>query len=122
MDSFWKWALLVLTALVIWKYFFNEKPAIQLRAANPAPSYMSDRANGGFLLYTTTSCPYCTQARQWLTKNKIPFQECNTTIDKSCADDLARIGYSGVPRWVYRGETATGFGEDAWRSRFLEKK
>ncbi|MDR2710772.1 MAG: hypothetical protein LBB65_05530 [Burkholderiales bacterium] len=96
--------------------FFNE-----FAFGKPAPAYMNSRANGDLLIYTTSSCPYCAQARSWLAKNKISYTECNITVDRFCNDDLARLGSKAVPRWVYRDQTGTGFGESNWRAMFGNK-
>ncbi|MCL2297145.1 MAG: hypothetical protein FWC38_05480 [Proteobacteria bacterium] len=83
-----------------------------------APIYMSYRADGGLLLYTTTTCPPCAQARTWLARNNIPYKECNASIDRACENDLTRYGSLATPRWVYRDRTKTGFREPAWNIMF----
>jgi arsenate reductase-like glutaredoxin family protein len=83
-----------------------------------APIYMNHRTDGGLLLYTSTTCAPCAQARTWLTKNKIPYQECNASTDRACENDLDRYGNKATPRWVYRGRTKIGFRESDWGIMF----
>ena len=58
---------------------------------------------GDVTMYTTTDCPYCAQARGWLTSHGFAFSECDAETTRSCADELASRGAKGVPFLVVRG-------------------
>jgi arsenate reductase-like glutaredoxin family protein len=100
-EQQWRWLL------------FNE-----FTFGDRAPIYMSHRADGGLLLYTSITCSPCAQARTWLAKNNIPYKECNISIDRACENDLARYGSKATPRWVYRDRTRIGFREPVWSIMF----
>lgn len=68
------------------------------------PPEVAARAGDKLVMYTTTHCPYCAEARVWLTRNGITFRECNTDTSPACSAELDRLGAGGVPTLVY-GET-----------------
>ena len=59
--------------------------------------------SGDVTMYTTTDCPYCAQARGWLTSHGFAFSECDAETTRSCADQLTSRGAKGVPFPVVRG-------------------
>jgi glutaredoxin len=56
------------------------------------------------VMYTTTSCGYCAQAREWLNRNHFAFTECNTDTSERCGRELMAYGGNGVPYLVVRGQ------------------
>lgn len=58
---------------------------------------------GELVMYSTTDCGYCTQAKTWLTKNGFAFTECNMTDSEQCLDEFERFGAKGTPHMVVRG-------------------
>lgn len=48
-------------------------------------------------LYTTSSCPYCAQAKAWLKRHEVRWRECNVETDSACARTYAEQGSPGVP-------------------------
>ena len=58
---------------------------------------------GDVVIYTTTHCPYCAQAKQWMARYGFAFTECDAEQSASCAADLQRFGGQGVPYLVVRG-------------------
>ncbi|MDP2964007.1 MAG: glutaredoxin domain-containing protein [Sulfurimicrobium sp.] len=59
---------------------------------------------GDVVIYTTTSCPYCAQAKGWLGQNGFAFTECDTEADAACASAFQSLGGVGVPYLVVRGK------------------
>lgn len=73
--------------------------------------------SGDVVIYTTTHCPYCAQAKQWMTRYGFAFTECNAETSSSCAAELLRhqsiTGGQGVPYLVVRGHhMKDGFDSD----------
>jgi glutaredoxin len=65
------------------------------------------------VVYTTTQCPYCHQAKDWMTANKIPFSERNLDLSPEYEKDFRAAGGVGVPHFVINGQTQSGFNA-AW--------
>jgi len=64
------------------------------------------------LIYTTTDCQYCAQAKAWMTQYGFAFTECDAQVRADCARDLQALG-SGVPYLVVRGHhMKNGFDSD----------
>ena len=61
------------------------------------------------VMYTTSTCPYCAQARQWLQANHVPFVECNIERSVSCSSEFERQGAPGVPLMQVRSQWRIGF-------------
>ncbi len=54
------------------------------------------------LIYPTTDCPYCAQAKRWMTQYGFAFTECDAQVREECARDLERLGNGGVPYLIVR--------------------
>ncbi|MFQ6010484.1 MAG: glutaredoxin family protein [Candidatus Aenigmatarchaeota archaeon] len=49
-------------------------------------------------IYTTTWCPYCVAAKEFLKQKKIEFKEINIEKDPAAAKKMVKIsGQTGVP-------------------------
>ena len=55
------------------------------------------------VMYSTTECGYCTQARGWLQSRGFAFTECNMSHDRRCEDELRALRATGTPYLVVRG-------------------
>jgi glutaredoxin len=55
------------------------------------------------VMYSTTECGYCTQARSWLTDHGFAFTECNMSRDSRCVDEFTALKATGTPYLVVRG-------------------
>jgi glutaredoxin len=55
------------------------------------------------VMYSTTECGYCTQARSWLTGYGFAFTECNMSRDGRCVDEFNALKATGTPYLVVRG-------------------
>lgn len=63
-------------------------------------------------VYTTTFCPYCTAAKNLLSKKGLAFEEINLTSDPAELQALkARTGMRTVPQIFFDGELIGGFQE-----------
>jgi len=62
------------------------------------------------LVYSTPSCPYCIQVRQFLTENKIPFENYDVAQDHNKAEEMVdKSGQMGVPVLDIDGTIIIGF-------------
>lgn len=99
--------------------------AILLAVAFSLPAFMRDRTEraadalgpriaaaaraGDILMFTTSTCPYCAQARNWLGRHAVAHTECNTDTEQACARRFAELGLRGVPAFQVRGQVQEGF-------------
>lgn len=68
---------------------------------------------GDVVIYTTTGCPYCAQAKSWMTQYGFEFTECDAEASATCAQELSATGADGVPYLVVRGHhMKDGFDSD----------
>ncbi len=67
---------------------------------------------GAVMMYTTSQCPYCTQARNWLDQYGFSYDECNMSHDQRCHSEMQSLGGRGVPFLVVHGETMGDGGFD----------
>ena len=62
------------------------------------------------IVYSTESCPFCVDAKDFLKKNKIKFEDINVNKDKKAAREMIqKSGQTGVPVIDVDGEIITGF-------------
>ena len=65
------------------------------------------------VMYSTTECVYCAQAKGWLSQNGFAFTECNMSTSPACVQDFTRYGGTGTPYLVVRGHhMKDGFDSD----------
>jgi len=65
------------------------------------------------IVYSTESCPFCVDAKNFLKKNKIPFKDINVNKDKKAAAEMIqKSGQTGVPVIDVDGEIITGFDQE----------
>ena len=61
-------------------------------------------------IYTTPTCGYCTQAKQFLTRQGIRFLEKNVAADRQAAMEMVKVsGQQGVPVITIDGQVIVGF-------------
>lgn len=71
------------------------------------------------VLYTTSTCPYCARAREWLRDHDIAWHECNVETDAVCMQAYESQGAPGVPLVRARGQWHLGF-DPVWLAQVLE--
>lgn len=89
-----------------------------LELSDPVPPEVAARAGDKLVMYTTTHCPYCAEARAWLAKNGIAYRECNTETSEECLAHFERLGADGVPTLVFEGHMQIGW-DSAWLREVL---
>ncbi len=54
------------------------------------------------VMYTTTECPYCREAKAWLSQYGFAFTECNMSLSNQCIDEFKSYGANGTPFLIIR--------------------
>ncbi len=54
------------------------------------------------VMYSTTECSYCAQAKGWLAQNGFAYTECNMSIEPHCESEFKAYGANGTPFLVIR--------------------
>lgn len=62
------------------------------------------------IVYSTPTCPYCKQAKDFLKQNKIEFTEVDVAADEKKAQEMIeKSGQMGVPVIDISGKIIVGF-------------
>jgi glutaredoxin/rubredoxin len=128
-SSFFKWLLLIV--LIVWGSYIglhtkvnaggDDEGASHLRSVSSKQLYSTENLQAlaetvqaeDIVIYTTTHCPYCAQAKSWLKKQGFAYTECNADTDSHCAGDMQSFGADGTPYLVVRGHhMKNGFDTD----------
>jgi len=65
-------------------------------------------------IYSTSSCPWCNVAKDFLRKHKIKFEDINVGENKKAAQEMIKkSGQMGVPVIDVDGTIIVGFNEQA---------
>jgi glutaredoxin len=56
------------------------------------------------VMYSTTECAYCAQAKGWLKQYDFAYTECNMSVDKECERQFLKYGATGTPYLVVKGQ------------------
>ncbi len=68
-------------------------------------------------VYSTSTCPWCIRAKQFLRDNHIPFKDLDVAGDQLAADEMAaKTGQMGVPVLDIDGEIIIGFDREKIKS------
>lgn len=57
---------------------------------------------------TTNTCPYCTQAKQFLRQNKIHFVEKDVNADHQARREMTSRNITGVPTFIIGEDVVVG--------------
>ena len=64
------------------------------------------------IVYTTPTCGYCHQVKNYLNQRKVPFAEYDVSLDVQAAERMVRLsGQRGVPVVVIDGQMILGFNQ-----------
>ena len=64
-------------------------------------------------IYSTPSCPYCKQAKAYLTERGVPFNDIDVAADVVQAQEMIqKSGQMGVPVIDIEGRIIIGFNKD----------
>ena len=61
-------------------------------------------------VYSTPTCTYCTQIKNYFKENNVPFRDIDVSKNQKAAEEMVkRSGQQGVPQTVINGKTIIGF-------------
>ncbi|MFA5198095.1 MAG: glutaredoxin family protein [Candidatus Omnitrophota bacterium] len=64
-------------------------------------------------VYSTSTCPWCIRAKQFLKDNNIEFENFDVSQDRAAADEMMnKTGQMGVPVLDIEGEIIVGFDQE----------
>ena len=64
------------------------------------------------IVFSSSTCPYCTLAKNHLAEKGVAFVEKNVSSDKEARKELMAMGHMGVPVVVINGTEIVGFDKD----------
>ena len=65
-------------------------------------------------VYSTSICPYCVMAKEFLKKNNIQFENIDVGINREAGKEMIdKSGQMGVPVLDIDGQIIVGFDKDA---------
>ena len=68
------------------------------------------------VVYTTSTCGFCHQAKEFLKRQGVPFVEKNVAADRRAATEMVRLsGQQGVPVITVDGQVVVGFNQPRLR-------
>lgn len=75
------------------------------------------------VVYTTPTCGYCYQAKQFLSQQGVPFVEKNVAADRQAAAEMVRLsGQQGVPVISVDGQVVVGFNQPRLRQMLQQAR
>jgi len=64
-------------------------------------------------VYSTSTCPFCIRAKQFLKDNNIQFEDIDVSSDQVKVEEMMKIsGQMGVPVLDIEGEVIVGFDKE----------
>ncbi|TFW30196.1 glutaredoxin family protein [Massilia horti] len=122
-ESEWgiPWGRLILLAVLGWGawngYHRLHNSPDRPVAAELSPAAIAALAKtvepGEVVMYSTTECVYCAQAKAWLSRYGFAFTECNMSISRQCEREFLSYSATGTPFLLVRGhQMKDGFGSD----------
>lgn len=74
------------------------------------------------IVYSTTTCPFCTMVKDWLKQQNIEFEDVNVGTDQNRAKEMVdKSGQMGVPVVDVNGEIVIGFDKPKLETALKEK-
>lgn len=101
-----KWLAFAALAYGAWvgvRGSLQHNEAAALPSAEALRAIAAQVAPGDVVIYTTSTCPYCAQAKQWMAGHGFAYTECNVETDTRCERELMATGSRGVPTLRVRG-------------------
>jgi glutaredoxin-like YruB-family protein len=75
----------------------------------------------GVTVYSTSSCPWCVKAKEYLSSLDVPFQAIDVGADREAAKELVqKTRQQGVPVIKVGERYIVGFNQDAIKSALKE--
>ena len=98
-------------------HYSDQKPvsadftSVEIKLGAPArASKMAKKKPGnGVVIYTSSTCGYCKQAKAWLRQKKVLFTERNITTSRYARKEYDKLGAHGVPVILVGRQRIDGF-------------
>jgi len=75
------------------------------------------------IVYSTSTCPYCVMAKNWLKEKKVEFEDVNVGINQERAREMIdKSGQMGVPVIDIDGAVIIGFDRPKMETELKKKK
>lgn len=75
------------------------------------------------IVYSTSTCPYCVMAKDWLKQKKVEYEDINVGINQDKAKEMiTKSGQMGVPVIDIDGEIIIGFDRPKIEAALKKKK
>jgi glutaredoxin-like YruB-family protein len=75
----------------------------------------------GVVVYSTSSCPWCVKAKEYLSSLDVPFQTIDVGADREAAREMVqKTSQRGVPVVRVGERYIVGFNQDAIKSALKE--
>jgi len=75
------------------------------------------------IVYSTTTCPYCVMAKDWLKQKKVSFEDVNVGTNQEKAQEMIKkSGQMGVPVIDVEGTIIIGFDKPRIEEALKKKK
>ncbi|HEX6265549.1 MAG TPA: glutaredoxin family protein [Burkholderiales bacterium] len=87
----------------------------EVRHAPAVPASTASAAGPG-VMYSTSWCTYCAQARAYFARNGISYQEYDVEKSAAAHAEFKRLGGKGVPLILHGRQAMSGFSEQAFKS------
>jgi glutaredoxin len=71
------------------------------------------------VIYTTSECPYCRQAKDYLTKKGVPFKEVNIETSLTGKEAYRKLNGNGVPLIIVGDKRLDGWNADKFDRMLL---
>jgi len=81
---------------------------VQVRQA-PGAAQTAAREAGPVVMYSTSWCKYCAQARAYFAAQRVRYHEYDIETSTTAHAEFKRLGGRGVPLIVHGGQTMSGF-------------
>lgn len=78
------------------------------------------RKNQKLIMYTTSSCGYCAQARKYFTKQRIAFKEKNIETSEKFHREFKKLGGKGVPVILWGKNKMNGFSVKKFKKMYKQ--
>lgn len=127
-DGGFAWGKLLLLAVVLWGVLAGWQgwkgggaqsgggTVTQGSAAQKMSALAAKVSAGDVVMYTTSVCPYCAQAKGWLSQYGFAFTECNMTTTPSCIAEFKNLGGDGTPFLTVRHSGKVSYMKDGFDS------
>jgi glutaredoxin len=115
MNRFLTILFIAVCAHLGWKYFIRPDASVDSNTASATEmtTLAASIKVGDVIMYSTTECTYCAQAKAWLNQNNFIFTECNMSVDSHCESEFKSYGGNGTPYLVVRNHhMKNGFDSD----------